>query len=196
MFVGDLNGHHEEWIGSTTTKRHGIAALDFATVSRCDQLVDDPTHARGGTLGLLMTDVPDLVRVAIVAALASSDHSSLSIAISMAQAIQNLCIIRRVLLKRRVIWTAFCDAIGVMPWRSIWSADNPVEKLNVHLSLLVERFVPIKAIRVCHKDKPWFNDDCRHAFDLKQEANLRWTLSIPMSDQSTACNPDWHIRHR
>ena len=61
LFVGDLNGHHQEWLGSTTTNRHGVAAFDFATMSGCDQLVDGPTHARGGILGLLMTDVPDLV---------------------------------------------------------------------------------------------------------------------------------------
>ena len=41
-----------------------------------------------------------------------------------------------------VNWTAVWDAIGVLPWRSIWSADNPVERLNAHLSLLVERFDP------------------------------------------------------
>ena len=33
LFVGDLNGHHQEWLGSTTTNRHGVAAFDFATVS-------------------------------------------------------------------------------------------------------------------------------------------------------------------
>ena len=54
-------------MGSTTTNRHGVAAFDFATVSGCDQLVVGSTHARGGTLDLLMTDVPDLVRVAVVA---------------------------------------------------------------------------------------------------------------------------------
>ena len=64
-------------MGSTTTNRHGVAALHFATVSGCDQLVIDPTHARGGTLDLLMTDVPDLVWVAVVAPLGRSDHSSL-----------------------------------------------------------------------------------------------------------------------
>ena len=26
-----------------------------------------------------------------------------------------------------------------------------------------------------NKDKPWFDDQCRHAFGLKQEAHLRWT---------------------
>ena len=33
LFVGDLNGHHPEWLGSTTTNSHGVAAFDFATVS-------------------------------------------------------------------------------------------------------------------------------------------------------------------
>ena len=54
-------------LGSTTTNRQGFAAFDFATVSGCDQLVVGVTDARGGTLDLLMTDVPDLVRVAVVA---------------------------------------------------------------------------------------------------------------------------------
>ena len=61
-----------------------------------------PTHTFGGTLDLQMTDVPDLVRMAVVTPLGRSDHSSLSIAISMAQAIPNLCVSQRVLLKHRV----------------------------------------------------------------------------------------------
>ena len=66
LFVGYLNGTHQEWLGSRTTNRHGVAAFDFATVSGCDQMVVDPNHARGGTLDLLMTDFPDLVLVAVV----------------------------------------------------------------------------------------------------------------------------------
>ena len=77
IFVGDLNGHHQERFGSTTTSRHGVAAFDFSTVSGCDQLVVGPTHARGGTLDLLMTDVPDLVPGFFVAPIGNSDHSSL-----------------------------------------------------------------------------------------------------------------------
>ena len=47
--------------------------------------------------------------------------------------------------------------------------------LNKHLFLLVERYVPTKVIRVCNKDKPWFDDKYRHASGLKQEAHLRKT---------------------
>ena len=67
--MDDLNGYHQEWLGSATTNSHGITALDFATVSGCDQQMIGPTHACGGTLDRLMTDVSDLVQAAIVAPL-------------------------------------------------------------------------------------------------------------------------------
>ena len=66
IFVGDLNGHHQEWLGATTTNRYGVAAFDFATVSGCNQLFVGPTHAPAGTLDLLMTEISHLVRVAII----------------------------------------------------------------------------------------------------------------------------------
>ena len=102
LFVLDLNGHHQEYLGSTTTNRHRVAAFDFATVSGCAQLVVGPTHVRGGTLDLL-TDVPDIVRVASVAPIGNSDHSSLSAVISMAQAVPNLFVSRKVFLKHQAI---------------------------------------------------------------------------------------------
>ena len=56
LFVGDLNGHHQEWLGFATKNRHGVAAFEFATVSGYDPLFVGPTHALGGTLDLPMTD--------------------------------------------------------------------------------------------------------------------------------------------
>ena len=82
---------------------------------------------------------------------------------------------RKVFLKHQVNWNTVCGAIQNPPWRNIWLADTPVEVLNDHLSLLVGRYVPTKVMRVRNKDKPWFDNQCRHAFGLKQEAHLRWT---------------------
>ena len=31
LFVGDLNGQHQEWLGSSMTNSHGVAAFDFVT---------------------------------------------------------------------------------------------------------------------------------------------------------------------
>ena len=78
---------------------HGAAAFDFATVSGCHPLVVGPTHARGGTLDILITDISDLVRLAVVAPIGNSDHSSLSAVISMAQAFPNLSVSRADFLK-------------------------------------------------------------------------------------------------
>ena len=115
LLVGNLSGHHQEWLGSTTTNRHGVAAFDFATVSSCDQLVLGQTHARGGTLNLLITDVPDLVRVSVGAPIGNCDNSSLSAIISMAQAIPCLCISRKVFLKHQVNWNTVCGSIQDLP---------------------------------------------------------------------------------
>ena len=83
-------------MGSTTTNRRGVAAFDLAIVSGCDPLVVGPTHARGGTLNPLMTHVPYLVRVAVVAPIGNSDHSSLSAVISMVEAVPTFSVSRKV----------------------------------------------------------------------------------------------------
>ena len=98
----------------------------------------------------------------------------------MAQALLNLCVSRKVFLKHQVNWNTVCGAVQDLPWRNIWSTDNPVDVLNEHLLLLVRRFVPTKIIRVRNKDKPWFDDQCRHAFGLKQGARDR--SRAPVSD--------------
>ena len=110
-------------------------------------MVVGPTHAHGGTLDL-MTNIPDFVRAAVVAPLSSSDHSSLSEVISMAQAVPNLCVSKKVFLKHQVNWNTVCGAIRELPWHNIWLSDNPDEVLNEHLSLLVGRYVPTKVIHV------------------------------------------------
>ena len=48
----------------------------------------------------------------------------------MAQAVSNLCVSRKVFLKHQVNWNTVCGALLDLPWRNIWSSDNPVEVLN------------------------------------------------------------------
>ena len=85
----------------------------------------------------------------------------------------------KVFLEHKVNRNTVCGAMQDLPWCDIWSADKPVEGLNEHLLLLVGRFVPTKVIHMRNKDKPGFDDQCKHAFGLKQEAHLRWTRNSP-----------------
>ena len=44
LIVGNLNGHHQEWLGSTTSYRHGVATIDFAIKSNLEILVTCGYH--------------------------------------------------------------------------------------------------------------------------------------------------------
>ena len=93
-----------------------------------------------------MTGVLVLVWVAVAAPVGNSDHSSLLAVISIAQAVSNLCVSTKILQKHQVNWNTVGGAMQDLPWHKIWLADNPVEVLNEHLSLLVERYVSTKVI--------------------------------------------------
>ena len=49
---------------------------------------------------------------------------------------------------------------------SHYSADDPVDVLNDHLSQLVGHYVLTKVIRVHNKGNTWFDDQCRIVFGL------------------------------
>ena len=115
LLFGDFNGHHQEWLGSPTMNRHVVVAFDLQLFPvAISWLSAQPMHVVG-TLDLLMTDVPDLVRVAVVAPISNSDHSSLSAVISMAQAVPNLCVSRKVFLKHQVNLNTVCGAVRDLP---------------------------------------------------------------------------------
>ena len=99
----------------------------------------------------------------------------------MAKAVPNLCVSRKVFLKYKVNWNTVCGAIQDLPLRNIWLGDNSLEVLNEHLSLLVGRSVRTKVVRVRIKDKNCFDDQCRRAFDLKEEAHVHWTRASLLS---------------
>ena len=97
------------------------------------QFIVGPTHTRGGTLDLLMADIPDPVWVVVLAEIGNSDHSSLSAVILMAQAVPNLCDSRKVLMKLQVNFNTVFGEIQNLSVHDIWSADDPVEVLNERL---------------------------------------------------------------
>ena len=90
IFVGDANAHHREWLGSSTrTDNHGLNAHLFCTQSGSQQLVMGPTRYNpDNCLDLVMTNVPDVVSVAVGAPIGlTSDHSHLSIRVAVQQVV-------------------------------------------------------------------------------------------------------------
>ena len=120
--------------------------------------------------------VPDIIRVATVAPIRNSVHSSLSVVISMAQADPNSFVSRKVFLKHKVksieILSAVQYRICLAQHLVWWHSCSGFERTSLHAGWTL----CIRIIRVPNKDKPWFDDQYRRAFGLlKQEAHLRWT---------------------
>ena len=56
-----MNAHHEEGLEPSATTVHSRAALDFPSLSGCEQMVTEPTHIDGELFYLVLTDAHDLV---------------------------------------------------------------------------------------------------------------------------------------
>ena len=174
VVVGDVNAHHVQWLQSRFTDCHGIAALDFCTLAGFQQLVESPTHVAGSRLDLVMTDVPDVVDVSVGAPVGSSDHCSLGVCARVHQVVPGFCITRHVLLKQHVDWDVVRRVVSEFPWNAIVRAVDPVDRLNTLVADVIARYVPSRMIRIRSRDKPWFDEACRRAFDAKQVAYRAW----------------------
>ena len=164
------------------TDARGRAALDFCTQAGCDQLVCGPTHVHGGVLDLLITDVPDLVNVSVSSPIGGSDHSSLSVVINVRQRTPDITIRKEVFLKSRVDWDAVTTSVKALPWREIRSSMDPGACLDRYFSEIVQQHVPTRVILVRSRDAPWFDDACRRAYQMKQEAFSCWSVTRSAHD--------------
>ena len=176
VFVGDFNAHHRDWLNSISeTNPHGVAALDFANLTNCEQLIVEPTHIRGNRLDLLLTDVPGVVDASVKPPLGNSDHSVISFDLMLRSSVPNVQFSQLVYLKHRTDWTAVNHDLAGIQWSGIYRSDNPIEALNDTLVSIIGRRVPTKVIKRRMKDKVWFDDRCRSAYQDKQEAYGLWS---------------------
>ena len=175
VFVGDYNAHHTEWLNSiSTTDNHGVAALDFSNLCGCEQLIREPTHQSGNCLDLVFTDVSGIVTCGVGSPVGSSDHSLIKINVELDQVVPDISFSKKVYLKSRADWTGICNDLIALHWSDIYRSQNVIECLNDQLGSIIERRIPSKILRFRIKDKPWFNADCKLAYQLKQEAYHLW----------------------
>ena len=175
VFVGDLNAHHQDWLDSNTTDCHGVAALDFANLTDCTQLIDKPTHQRGNRLDLLLTDVPGVVDATVKPPLGSSDHCVISFDLKLRSPIPDISFSRKVYIKSRTDWSGVLQDLDEVRWSGIYCSPNHVEALNATLLSIINRRVLTKIIKSRLKDKAWFNEECRSSFQANQEAFDLWS---------------------
>ena len=86
IFVGDFNLPGISWVNLTSDSK-GNGLLDICVEKNMSQLVNFPTHLKGNTLDLVLTDRPDMIRsVEAAGRIGKSDHEMLLITVDMERA--------------------------------------------------------------------------------------------------------------
>ena len=165
LFVGNLNGHHQEWFGPTTTNPQGVAAFHFATISGCNQLVVHPIQA-----------CSDLVRVAIVASIINSNYSSLLAVILMAQEFQTCVLVGKVSWNIKSIGILSVVQYGICPGVRFLLLTILLRFLmNICPCWLYIMHQPRSSVCTTMISLGLMINAGMLAFGLKQEAHLWWT---------------------
>ena len=175
IFMGDFNAHHREWLNSVSpTDCHGVRALDFASETGCDQLVEGATHRSGNCLDLLYTDTPGVVACNVGGPIGTSDHSFISAVIKTEQTVPDISFSRKVYMKARGDWDGILNELSMLDWPHIYHQAYSIGYLNTICTDMIDRRIPFRVIYFRNKDKAWFNSDCRRAHQEKQEAYHLW----------------------
>ena len=120
--VGDLDGHHQEWLGFTFTTRV-LQPLTWDCVWLWS-VSCWPDLCMWWNPDLLMTDISHLVQLALVGLMGNLDYSSLLAVILMALAVPNVCVSKRFLkcqINRIVVqyWLRFLIGIYPAGWKFV-----------------------------------------------------------------------------
>ena len=89
--------------------------------------------------------------------------------------VTNVQFSRLVYLKNQTDWTAVNRDLAGIQWSGIYRSDNPIDMLNDTLVSIIRCRVPTKVIKRRMKDKAWFDEECRSAYQDKQEAYGLWS---------------------
>jgi len=115
-----------------------------------------------------------LVEVGVRPPIGNSDHSHLSVRLSLKQSAPEVNLRQDVFLKSSVDWPAVVNAFSLAPWREIRCSADPGRSLDAFVKQLVLRHVPVREIRIRSRDRPWFDASCRRAYELKQRCYSEW----------------------
>jgi hypothetical protein len=158
ILIGDFNLPDIDWISGTAVSRSSNEVLEAATASGLVQLVDFPTHIRGNTLDLVLTNMPDrLLNVRDEGRLGKSDHVIIMCDVLTRTGSQKVITVKN---WNRADWNSIRSGIRDTVWPTM--ADNGTaeaawQQLRGRLDELVSKHVPVREFR--EKKSDWMTTE-------------------------------------
>ena len=174
IMLGDFNFPEINWANNTSAAR-GRPVMEVATEENLEQLVVFPTHIKGNTLDLVLTNCPEkIISITDGGRIGKSDHCVLNIEVEV-----NMNKSKNNVTKPN--WTK-ADATGLqaflgeIDWNSILlhkSATDAWDSFKEILDQAMEKFVPRSTVRGANTPK-WLTRDIVKLVRKKKRA---WKLT-------------------
>lgn len=176
IVIGDINLPDIDWVEENATSK-GKRLLEVVLEEGLDQLVRFPTHTKGNTLDLVITNCPDkILDVRDVGRLGRSDHCMMEILI--ATQTMSMETAGRRTDWRKANWDKLKEELAAVNWRRIMT-QNSVEEAWTNMKTTIEEAVEknVPKSTVQGEGKPrWLTREITRLLGRKRKA---WkTLSI------------------
>jgi Reverse transcriptase (RNA-dependent DNA polymerase)/Endonuclease-reverse transcriptase len=169
VLVGDFNMPDIDWDNGTARGR-ACELLEAAQDRLLEQLVTFPTHVRGNTLDLILTDIPErVINITEEGRLGSSDHViiAMSLVIKSSPSVQQN---KGMPDWNRADWAGIKQELRRDDWDELLrgqSAEQAWCTLRDRIHALVDRYVPERRRRN-HNRPPWLTRDILRAIRKKK----------------------------
>lgn len=191
VVIGDFNLSSINW-ATDGPEISNIASIDqlfldsFHEFGLC-QLIRSPTHSKGRTLDILLTNDLDLISNTVVhkdEQICCSDHLKISFTLN-ARASNKRFPKRTVYNFKRANWTQLNEDLQNVPWHVVVDSIDPEsawKRFKDILFRLVNRHIP--KVTVKHSfSAPWFDSDCYAAYRSKERAHKKFKLENSLSNE-------------
>ena len=183
VIAGDFNLSSVSWPLNEDSHDHN--RIDHLFIDSFDELgllqcIEEPTHIKGRTLDLLLTNNRPIIRDVEVLKhidICKSDHYALSFSV-ITKFKRRKSSKRKVYNFKRANWDRLNQEIGSVPWEAFIDGQDPELAWTSFKDIffrLVERNVP--RISISEKfTSPWFDSECYEAYRSKERAHKNFKL--------------------
>ena len=184
FIIGDFNLSSITW-PLQEENREGISRVDklflesFSELG-LEQCILEPTHIKGKTLDLLLTNNVSLisdVKVNIFHPICKSDHYSVSFNIKVATKNKKQAK-RKIYNFKKANWGQLNEDLRKVPWNALIDRTDPDGawmNFKTIFFALVDKYIPKITIKNDFS-APWFDADCFAAYRSKERAHKKFKL--------------------
>ena len=194
--VGDFNLRHTSWPEGESSNDVEKGFLDIFDDLSLTQLVEGPTHEKGNTLDLVLSNVPSLVsglKILDQNAVCSSDHYG--IAFNLGSVTRKRGPKREVPNWSRADWDALNNELKHIPWDSHLmhcDADTSWSRFKDILLNCCKKHIP--NVKVQYKfQPPWFDSETHNLCRKKERLRAKFKVSNSPEDYAkfSQCRKDF-----